>query len=167
MLIILQKSEDEPGEPGGFLAKISFRFTREVLHFEPIWWWFTSTLRNDLHFHRRVATVPTIIVAAQRQTMGPITEIFVDDLRERGWKLMKMTMFYAHAKVDAPFSPQSGDGLVHNCRNIATQYGAASSDHFCMQFYRPRHFATHWDPNRSHAITDVAHFPHGPFSRRM
>ena len=87
--------------------------------------------------------MPTIIVAAQRQTMGPIIEIFVDDLSERGWKLMKMRMFYAHEKNDALFSPQSGDGLVHNCRNTATQYGAALSDHFCMQFYRPRHFATH------------------------
>ena len=87
--------------------------------------------------------MPTIIVAAQRQTMGPITEIFVDDLSERGRKLMKMRMFYVHNKIDAPFSPQSGDGPFHNCRNTATQYGAASSDHFCMQFYRPRHFATH------------------------
>ena len=74
--------------------------------------------------------MPTIIVAAQRQTMGPITEIFVDDLSERGRKLMNMMMFYVHKTIDAPFSPQSGDGLVNNWRNTATEYGAASSDHF-------------------------------------
>ena len=47
--------------------------------------------------------MPTIIVAAQRQTMGPITEIFVDDLSERGRKLMKMRMFYVHKKMTLHF----------------------------------------------------------------
>ena len=36
-LIILRNSGDEPGEPGGFLAKNNSRFGREVLQFEPIW----------------------------------------------------------------------------------------------------------------------------------
>ena len=55
--------------------------------------------------------------------------------------MLKMIVIHPHEKHAAPFLPQSGDGLINNCRNTATQYGAASNDNFCVQFYRPLLFS--------------------------